>query len=149
MSAGLFHQQAHLAAALILMALGMPLIRFDVEFKDSDSFTALGKDIVMFLFSANSSSALQPLSDVASGGEMARVMLAIKSLVAGKVNQPTLIFDEIDTGISGVLAERMGRMMQKMGMFPLAVSAPCAVSLTCENPHFMSAAASRFTDTPR
>lgn len=99
----------------ILMALGMPLIRFDVEFKDSDSFTALGKDIVMFLFSANSSSALQPLSDVASGGEMARVMLAIKSLVAGKVNQPTLIFDEIDTGISGVLAERMGRMMQKMG----------------------------------
>ena len=99
----------------ILVTLGMPLIRFVVDFKDSADFTHCGKDVVTFLFSANSSSALQPLSEVASGGEMARVMLALKSLIAGRGNQPTLIFDEIDTGISGVLAERMGRMMQKMG----------------------------------
>ena len=74
----------------------------------------MGCDDVVFLFSANSSSAPQPLSDVASGGEMARVMLALKSLIASSTKQPTLIFDEVDTGVSGVLAERMGRIMQQM-----------------------------------
>ncbi len=99
----------------ILVTLGMPLIRFEVEFSVTTDFTALGCDVVTFLFSANSISPLQPLADVASGGEIARVMLALKSLVAVRTNQPTLIFDEIDTGISGVLAERMGLLMQKMG----------------------------------
>lgn len=99
----------------ILVTLGMPLIRFEVDFARSGSFTANGVDEVTFLFSANSISCPQPLAEVASGGEMARVMLALKSLVAGKMQQPTLIFDEIDTGISGVLAERMGRLMQQMG----------------------------------
>lgn len=99
----------------ILVTLGMPLIRFEVDFARSGSFTANGVDEVTFLFSANSISRPQPLAEVASGGEMARVMLALKSLVAGKMQQPTLIFDEIDTGISGVLAERMGRLMQQMG----------------------------------
>lgn len=99
----------------ILVTLGMPLIRFEVQFLFVDDFTALGCDVVTFLFSANSISPMQPLADVASGGEMARVMLALKSLVAAHANQPTLIFDEIDTGISGVLAERMGLLMQKMG----------------------------------
>lgn len=99
----------------ILVTLGMPLIRFEVEFSETSVFTPMGVDEVTFLFSANSISRLQPLSDVASGGEMARVMLALKSLLADKKHQPTLIFDEIDTGISGVLAERMGRMMQQMG----------------------------------
>jgi DNA repair protein RecN (Recombination protein N) len=70
---------------------------------------------VTFLFSANSSSTLQPLNEVASGGEMARVMLALKSLVAQGSARPTLIFDEVDTGVSGVLAERMGRLMKQMG----------------------------------
>lgn len=99
----------------ILVNLGMPMIRFVVDFAITDGFTPLGCDVVTFLFSANSSSAPQPLCDVASGGEMARVMLALKSLVASGANQPTLIFDEVDTGVSGVLAERMGRMMQQMG----------------------------------
>lgn len=99
----------------ILVTLGMPLIRFEVQFSFVDDFTASGCDVVTFLFSANSISPMQPLADVASGGEMARVMLALKSLVAAHANQPTLIFDEIDTGISGVLAERMGLLMQKMG----------------------------------
>ena len=78
-------------------------------------FTPQGADVVTFLFSANSISSLQPLADVASGGEMARVMLALKSLIAAGLHQPTLIFDEIDTGISGAIAERMGRLMQQMG----------------------------------
>lgn len=99
----------------MLVNLGMPMIRFEVDFAATDGFTPQGCDTVTFLFSANSSSAPQPLCDVASGGEMARVMLALKSLVASSTNQPTLIFDEVDTGVSGVLAERMGRMMQQMG----------------------------------
>ena len=99
----------------LLVNLGMPMIRFVVDFAITDGFTPLGCDVVTFLFSANSSSAPQPLCDVASGGEMARVMLALKSLVASGASQPTLIFDEVDTGVSGVLAERMGRMMQQMG----------------------------------
>ena len=99
----------------LLVNLGMPMIRFEVDFTTTDGFTPLGCDVVTFLFSANSSSAPQPLCDVASGGEMARVMLALKSLVASGTSQPTLIFDEVDTGVSGVLAERMGKMMQQMG----------------------------------
>ena len=99
----------------ILVTLGMPLIRFGVHFEASSDFTPQGTDVVRFLFSANSISPMQPLSEVASGGEMARVMLALKSLIADSVQQPTLIFDEIDTGISGVLAERMGRLMWQMG----------------------------------
>lgn len=98
----------------VLVNLGMPMIRFEVEFKPVEGFTPVGCDNVVFLFSANSSSAPQPLCDVASGGEMARVMLALKSLVASSTKQPTLIFDEVDTGVSGILAERMGRTMQQM-----------------------------------
>ena len=107
------HLQKEMVA--ILVNLGMPMIRFEVDFAATDGFTSLGCDVITFLFSANSSSAPQPLCDVASGGEMARVMLALKSLVASNGSQPTLIFDEVDTGVSGVLAERMGRMMQQMG----------------------------------
>lgn len=99
----------------ILVNLGMPVIRFEVDFCKTADFTPYGTDCVTFLFSANSSSAPQPLSDVASGGEMSRVMLAMKSLIASETNQPTLIFDEVDTGVSGVIAERMGRLMQQMG----------------------------------
>lgn len=99
----------------ILVNLGMPMIRFEVDFRNAPDFTPRGIDNVTFLFSANSSSAPQPLSDVASGGEMSRVMLALKSLIASETNQPTLIFDEVDTGVSGVIAERMGRLMQQMG----------------------------------
>ena len=99
----------------ILITLGMPMIRFETSFVATDDFTINGTDSVTFLFSANSISPLQPLADVASGGEMARVMLALKSIIAGFTDMPTLIFDEIDTGISGVIAERMGKLMQQMG----------------------------------
>lgn len=99
----------------ILVSLGMPMIRFEVDFSVADEFATTGRDIVKFLFSANSISPLQPLADVASGGEMARVMLALKSIIAEFSAMPTLIFDEIDTGVSGVLAERMGKLMQQMG----------------------------------
>lgn len=99
----------------ILVTLGMPVIRFDVNFTVASEPVMKGVDVVEFLFSANSISPMQPLSEVASGGEMARVMLALKSLIADKGGLPTLIFDEIDTGISGIIAERMGRLMLSMG----------------------------------
>lgn len=120
LSAGLTAVRKESASALqerivaILVNLGMPMIRFEVDFRQAAAFTPSGCDNVTFLFSANSSSAPQPLCDVASGGEMARVMLALKSLIASSTKQPTLIFDEVDTGVSGILAERMGRIMQQM-----------------------------------
>ena len=106
----------------ILVTLGMPMIRFEVAFTETADLPPCGTDSVAFLFSANSISPLQPLADVASGGEMARVMLALKSIIAGYKDMPTLIFDEIDTGISGALAERMGRRMQQMGSMERQVS---------------------------
>ncbi len=111
--ASALHLQKEMVA--ILVNLGMPMICFEVDFGVTEGFTPFGCDVITFLFSANSSSTPQPLCDVASGGEMARVMLALKSLVASGTSQPALIFDEVDTGVSGVLAERMGRMMQQMG----------------------------------
>jgi DNA repair protein RecN (Recombination protein N) len=74
-----------------------------------------GQDNVSFLFSANTSTPLQPVSQVASGGEIARVMLSLKAMISGAVKLPTIIFDEIDTGVSGKIAEKMAEMMQEMG----------------------------------
>ncbi len=75
-----------------------------------------GQDEVQFLFSANTSTPLQPVAQVASGGEVARVMLSLKAMISGAVKLPTIIFDEIDTGVSGRVAEQMARMMQEMGL---------------------------------
>ena len=75
----------------------------------------LGCDRVAFRFSANTSSPLQPVAQVASGGEIARVMLALKAMVSGVVKLPTIIFDEIDTGVSGKIAEQMAKLMAEMG----------------------------------
>ena len=98
-----------------LIPLGMPNVRFAIKVEQ----TALGRngqDEVQFLFSANTSTPLQPVSQVASGGEVARVMLSLKAMISGAVKLPTIIFDEIDTGVSGRVAEQMARMMQEMGM---------------------------------
>ncbi len=98
-----------------LMALGMPNVRFQVEITTRKEFGPHGEDYVTFLFSANKNGALQNISSVASGGEIARVMLSIKAMVAGAVKLPTIIFDEIDTGVSGEIADRMADIMQEMG----------------------------------
>lgn len=97
-----------------LKRLGMP----NVEFIISISATELGDnggDRVEFLFSANKNVPLQPISQVASGGEIARVMLSLKAMISGTVKLPTIIFDEIDTGVSGKVAEQMAKMMREMG----------------------------------
>lgn len=97
-----------------LMPLGMPHVRFAVQMERQD-FGSCGQDKVVFLFSANTSTPLQPVAQVASGGEIARVMLALKVMISGAVKLPTIIFDEIDTGVSGKIAEQMAHMMAEMG----------------------------------
>ncbi|KAA6335804.1 DNA repair protein RecN, partial [termite gut metagenome] len=96
-----------------LIPLGMPNIRFQVEVGVKEPGTT-GMDTVNFLFSANKNGALQPISSVASGGEIARVMLSVKAMIAGAVQLPTIVFDEIDTGVSGEIADRMADIMQEM-----------------------------------
>ncbi len=98
-----------------LVPLGMPHVRFQVETGRRKEPGPQGVDSVTFLFSANKSGAPQPLSSVASGGEISRIMLSIKAMVAGATQLPTIVFDEIDTGISGEIADRMGCIMQQMG----------------------------------
>ncbi|MCD8290418.1 MAG: DNA repair protein RecN [Prevotella sp.] len=99
-----------------LVPLGIPNIRFCVKMEDKE-LSINGRDHITFLFSANNSSPLQPISQVASGGEIARVMLSIKAMISGAVKLPTIIFDEIDTGASGKIAEKMGDLMQEMASF--------------------------------
>lgn len=97
-----------------LVPLGMPNVRFSVQM-DKGALGQSGQDRIAFLFSANTSTPLQPVSQVASGGEIARVMLALKAMISGAVKLPTIIFDEIDTGVSGKIAEKMAQIMQEMG----------------------------------
>jgi DNA repair protein RecN (Recombination protein N) len=97
------------------MPLGMPNVRFRVETGERREPGEHGMDTVSFLFSANKNGMLQNISSVASGGEIARVMLAVKAMIAGAVKLPTIIFDEIDTGVSGEIADRMALIMQEMG----------------------------------
>lgn len=98
-----------------LLPLGMPNVRFQIEIKQRETLSVHGEDSVSFLFSANKNGVLQNITSVASGGEIARVMLSIKAMIAGAVKLPTIIFDEIDTGVSGEIADRMADMMVEMG----------------------------------
>lgn len=97
-----------------LMPLGIPKVQFAVDFQKRECSPS-GIDKVQFLFSANSSTALQPIAQVASGGEIARVMLSLKAMISGAVKLPTIIFDEIDIGVSGRVAESMAHIMREMG----------------------------------
>ncbi|MEG0039011.1 MULTISPECIES: DNA repair protein RecN [Bacteroides] len=98
-----------------LVPLGMPNVRFQVEMGFRKEPGLQGEDTVSFLFSANKNGSLQQIASVASGGEIARVMLSIKAMIAGAVKLPTIVFDEIDTGVSGEIADRMADIMQEMG----------------------------------
>lgn len=94
--------------------LGMPNIRFEVSIEPRADFSASGADQIQFLFSANKNQPLKPCGDIASGGEISRLMLSIKALVAQAKTLPTIIFDEIDTGVSGDIADRMGQVMKQL-----------------------------------
>ncbi|MBN2662745.1 MAG: DNA repair protein RecN [Bacteroidales bacterium] len=98
----------------IVENLGMPNTKFIVNISKLDSFTSTGTDKITFLFSANKSSEPQQLTKVASGGELSRLMLSIKYIISSSKKLPTIIFDEIDTGISGEIASKMGALLKKM-----------------------------------
>ena len=98
----------------ILNLLGMPNVRFKIEIIASDSYHNNGKDTLQFLFSANKGTDFGLLKKVASGGEMSRIMLAVKSILSQYSKLPTIIFDEIDTGVSGEIANKMGEIMREM-----------------------------------
>lgn len=99
-----------------LLPLGMPNARFEVSMQSNLPFMSNGKDKVAFLFSANKNIPLQPVSQIASGGEISRLMLTLKVMISNMVNLPTIIFDEIDTGVSGHIAECMAHMMKSMSL---------------------------------
>ena len=97
-----------------LLSLGIPNARFHVEIVPTSTPTPSGGDRVTFLFAANKNAALRPVADVASGGETSRLMLSLKAMTSAQAHLPTLIFDEIDTGVSGRIAESMALIMRKM-----------------------------------
>lgn len=99
---------------LRLIPLGIPNVRFSISLTEKP-LSHDGGDKVSFLFSANKSTPLQPVTQVASGGEIARVMLSLKAMISGAVKLPTIIFDEIDTGVNGKIAEKMAQIMVEMG----------------------------------
>lgn len=98
----------------ILSQLGMPNARFQFEIKTSEDFTVFGKDEIQLLFSANKGTNFGLLKKVASGGELSRIMLAVKAILAQYSKLPTIVFDEIDTGVSGEIAHKMGDIMKEM-----------------------------------
>lgn len=98
-----------------ISVLGMPNVRFECEITPKENWDATGADNLNFLFSANKNAPLQPISEVASGGEISRVMLCLKAMIAGATALPTIIFDEIDTGVSGEVADKMGQIMKDFG----------------------------------
>lgn len=106
----------------LLHSLGMPNARIQVGFETATSLTDMGVDVVSFLFSANKDRSLQPIASIASGGEMARVMLSLKSVLSRSLGMATIIFDEIDTGVSGDIAAKMGAIMQQMGQYMQVIS---------------------------
>jgi DNA repair protein RecN (Recombination protein N) len=98
----------------ILSQLSMPNVRFKLDITPTKSYNSKGKDTIQFLFSANKGTDFGLLKKVASGGEMSRIMLAVKSILAQYSKLPTIIFDEIDTGVSGEIANKMGEIMKEM-----------------------------------
>jgi len=99
----------------IVSMLGMPNFRFVVDIKRKETFDSNGWDNITYLFTANKNSELKPVAQTASGGEISRLMLGVKSLIAGAMALPAIIFDEIDTGVSGEIADKMGDIMYEMG----------------------------------
>ena len=100
----------------LLRDMGMINTSFKIELYDSDIFLNKGRDKLIFNFSANKGGPLGPLSKTASGGELSRIMLALKSILSNYKNLPTIIFDEIDTGVSGEIANCIGRIMKSMSI---------------------------------
>ena len=100
----------------LLSELGMPNARFLIELKKSEMYFSNGKDVLSFLFSANKGGSFGELKKVASGGELSRIMLSVKKILSENIQLPTIIFDEIDTGVSGEVSNKIAKIMQDMGV---------------------------------
>ncbi|MCB7479671.1 DNA repair protein RecN [Christiangramia sediminis] len=100
----------------ILKDLGMPNARLNIELEQGTEFLANGRDKLEWYLAANKGGSFKEIKKAASGGELSRIMLAVKSILAAQSNLPTIIFDEIDTGVSGEIAKKMGEILQKMGV---------------------------------
>lgn len=100
-----------------LVHLGMPNVKVELEFKAHEQPDEYGAESVVFLFSANKNMTLLPIAEIASGGEISRVMLSLKAMIAGATALPTIIFDEIDTGVSGEIADKMGEIMVELSQY--------------------------------
>jgi DNA repair protein RecN (Recombination protein N) len=122
----------------LLKQLGMPNGIFKVELTTTEDFTTTGKDKVKFLFSANKQGVLQELAKVASGGEMARLMLSIKAVVSEAITLPTVIFDEIDSGVSGDIADKMGNVIYRMSDNAQVINITHLPQIACKgNNHYL------------
>jgi DNA repair protein RecN (Recombination protein N) len=106
----------------IIQKLGMPSGKYKVVIEQTQDYTETGKDVVNYMFSANKHIEPQEISKIASGGEIARLMLAVKSVIADSLALPTIIFDEIDTGVSGEIADKIGNMMYQMAQSMQVIS---------------------------
>lgn len=135
----------------LLVLLAMPNARLKVQMKELPGFVATGKDEIQFLFATNKGSDYLPLKDVASGGEMARLTLCLKSVIAAKMELPTMIFDEIDTGVSGEVASRMGQIMSVMAQSHQLISITHSPQIAAKAQHhyyvYKSDAADRTTSS--
>jgi DNA repair protein RecN (Recombination protein N) len=129
--------------------LGMPNIRFKCEIITKSQPDTSGIDNLQFLFSANKNIPLQPIAEVASGGEISRVMLCLKSMIAGATALPTIIFDEIDTGVSGEIADKMGHIMQDFGkeMQVIAITHLPQIAAKGENHYYVYKTEDKTTTT--
>ena len=125
------------AIAAMLVQLGMPEAQFIVEIADVGELMSSGCDRVRFVFTANSRMAVQPIEKIASGGEISRVMLALKALLAKRSKLPTIIFDEIDTGVSGRIADAMGDIISSLGDNMQVVAITHLPQVACKGEHHM------------
>jgi DNA repair protein RecN (Recombination protein N) len=123
--------------ANLLKQLGMPFASFVVQIEDTIEFNSLGKDAVTFLFTANKQIPPQELTKIASGGEISRLMLSLKSLMVAQKGLPTIVFDEIDTGVSGEVADKMGNIISDMGKGMQVINITHLPQIACKgNTHF-------------
>jgi DNA repair protein RecN (Recombination protein N) len=119
----------------MLVQLGIPNAIFKVELSPVGQFTPTGSDAVRFLFSANLQQNLQELSKVASGGEISRLMLSIKAAISEKIALPTVFFDEIDSGVSGEIAGKMGNILEQMAQFTQIVNVTHLPQIAAKGQH--------------
>lgn len=124
--------------ANLLKLLGMPFASFIVQIEETNDFNPLGKDSVAFLFTANKQIPPQELTKIASGGEISRLMLSLKSLMVTQKGLPTIVFDEIDTGVSGEVADKMGNIISDIGKGMQVINITHLPQIACKgNTHFL------------